>query len=219
MSRQQEFLEMMRESLGEPTSRVPVPQSAYARYENVLPPSLLDIWRLDGWSGYHGGLVWTTHPAEYDSIVASCIADTPLAGRDRFHVIQRDAFGGLVVWAEKHGRAFSVCSIDRRIMAYSQDFAAPNDDFDLTLLIRLSDFDRELADVEDDDGQWLFERARNSLGPLDPQTMYGFVPALALGGPARLENLRKVRIDVHLELLRGLGAPEVPCWGTKIPTG
>jgi len=51
----------------------------------------------------------------------------------------------------------------------------------------------------------LFEHARETLGTLAPDEMYGFVPALMLGGSASLANLQRFKADVHLILLSQLG--------------
>jgi hypothetical protein len=40
--------------------------------------------------------------------------------------------------------------------------------------------------------------------------MYGFAPALAVGGVMTLEHLRKVKVDQHLTILRQLAAPSFP---------
>lgn len=39
--------------------------------------------------------------------------------------------------------------------------------------------------------------------------MYGFEPALALGGEPTLDNLRKVKLDQHLTMLRQLAVPRL----------
>jgi hypothetical protein len=64
--------------------------------------------------------------------------------------------------------------------------------------------------MEDDEGEGLFERALAQLGPLSKDELYGFEPALVLGGPCRIENLRKLRLDVHLSILRQFEAPRIP---------
>ncbi|WP_241150818.1 T6SS immunity protein Tdi1 domain-containing protein, partial [Pseudomonas viridiflava] len=46
---------------------------------------------------------------------------------------------------------------------------------------------------ERNDVDYLFELALKKLGPLDPDEMYAFVPALALGGSMELKNLKKVK--------------------------
>ncbi|RMM82688.1 T6SS immunity protein Tdi1 domain-containing protein, partial [Pseudomonas savastanoi] len=43
-----------------------------------------------------------------------------------------------------------------------------------------------------------------NLGQLQSDEMYGFVPALALGGPVELKNLQKVKTTEHLMFLSQL---------------
>lgn len=62
-------------------------------------------------------------------------------------------------------------------------------------------FGTEAYDLKDVVDQPLFERALAKLGPLDHDTMYGFVPALALGGEPSLERLQKLDAHVHLDIL------------------
>ena len=60
---------------------------------------------------------------------------------------------------------------------------------------------RKSFDTNDENEKPLFERALAKLGPLDHDTMYGFVPALALGGKAMLDNLQKLDAHVHLNII------------------
>ncbi|MNJ79554.1 hypothetical protein D3C77_776150 [compost metagenome] len=50
----------------------------------------------------------------------------------------------------------------------------------------------------------LFKSALKKLGQLKSDEMYGFVPALALGGAMELKNLQKVKTIEHLEFLSQL---------------
>ncbi|MNR22463.1 hypothetical protein D3C85_1394140 [compost metagenome] len=50
----------------------------------------------------------------------------------------------------------------------------------------------------------LFEPARERLGTLAADEMYGFVPALMLGGSDSLERLEKLKAVEHLVLLAQL---------------
>ncbi len=47
----------------------------------------------------------------------------------------------------------------------------------------------------------MFDRALELKGPVGPGTMYGFVPAVALGGPIRVDNIEVVDAQVHMQLL------------------
>jgi hypothetical protein len=70
---------------------------------------------------------------------------------------------------------------------------------------------RSSYDLKGVDGKPLFERALARLGALDHDTLYGFVPALALalGGEARLDRLQKLDADVHLDILSQVTAVQV----------
>ena len=62
-------------------------------------------------------------------------------------------------------------------------------------------------DSNDFDG--MFHPAFKKLGRLKHDEMYGFVPALALGGPATLEHLQKVKAVEHLVVLAQLAPLDV----------
>ena len=66
------------------------------------------------------------------------------------------------------------------------------------------------CDLDDELGKPLFKRAASKLGLLEPDEIYGFAPAIVLGGKMRLENLVKLKLDVHLTILRQLAAPTLP---------
>lgn len=51
----------------------------------------------------------------------------------------------------------------------------------------------------------LFARTLKKLSELSPGEVYGFFPALAMGGSARLDTLRKVKALEHLAFLAQLG--------------
>jgi len=61
-----------------------------------------------------------------------------------------------------------------------------------------------------------FGSARVKLGPLEPHEIYGFEPAIVLGGKVLLENLAKVNANVHLTILRQFADPELPFSGIDI---
>ncbi|MNG40288.1 hypothetical protein D3C84_1288040 [compost metagenome] len=56
--------------------------------------------------------------------------------------------------------------------------------------------------MEDDQGEFLFERALEKFGALDESELYGFEPALFVGGTASLDHLVKCNLEVHLMILR-----------------
>ncbi|MGC1333460.1 T6SS immunity protein Tdi1 domain-containing protein [Pseudomonas sp.] len=59
-------------------------------------------------------------------------------------------------------------------------------------------------DPEYNDVDHLFKKARKKLGALLPDEMYGFAPALMLGGSGSLASVEKVKAVEHLMLLSQL---------------
>lgn len=68
---------------------------------------------------------------------------------------------------------------------------------------------KEGCDFADVNGINLFGAALKKFGHLKHDEMYGFVPALSLGGPATLEYLQKVKAVEHLVLLAQFAPLEV----------
>lgn len=63
--------------------------------------------------------------------------------------------------------------------------------------------------MEYNDFDDLFQPAKKKLGTLSRDEMYGFVPAIMLGGSDALDNLKKVRSVEHLVFLSQLSDLEV----------
>jgi hypothetical protein len=81
-----------------------------------------------------------------------------------------------------------------------------SDEFDDKIALFFASQNRESNDLDD-----LFQLALKKLGSLQPDEMYGFVPALALGGPGDLKHLQKLKTIEHLTFLSQL-AP-LTDWG------
>ncbi|MDN7576859.1 DUF1851 domain-containing protein [Burkholderia contaminans] len=70
--------------------------------------------------------------------------------------------------------------------------------------------DKEACELSDESGTPMFERALKTLGPLEPDEMYAFEPALIAGGKMLVEKLAKVKLDQHLTILGQLAPPTLP---------
>lgn len=75
---------------------------------------------------------------------------------------------------------------------------------EFALRLFFSNRDREENDFAD-----LFSPALRRLGQLKHDDMYGFVPALALGGSAALTHLKKVKAVEHSVLLAQLAPLQI----------
>ncbi|MEN5301496.1 GAD-like domain-containing protein [Pseudomonas sp. TWI628] len=185
------------EEVGEPTHRQEVPTSTIERYKGKLPDKLLQYWIEHGWCGYGDGLFWTVNPLEYEGVVASMLESANLETYDKFHLIARGAFGDLYLFGERTGFSLKIAPHIGRYIGSKRE-VTPSD------MDRLVQSFFACRDLDSNDFDDLFEPAKNSLGILGPDEMYGFVPALVFGGPIRLDNLEKLKAIEHLVLLSQL---------------
>jgi hypothetical protein len=178
-----------------------VPPEKIERFRGKLPDQLLKYWQEYGWCGYAKGLFWTVDPDEWEDELEAWIGDTPFMEQDTYYVIGRTAFGGLILWGEKSGDSLEVVTPYGMIFPYDQTHYLREHGSDLQIQLFFSANSRDAFEFKDESGNPLFERALAALGPLDHDTLYGFVPALALGGKAELKNLQKLDAHVHLDIL------------------
>ncbi len=192
-----EYFEYFLKQFGPPVERRWVPQSSIDRYRGKLPDQLLAYWEEHGWTGYADGLFWTVDPQEYEPVVDAWLGDTSFMEDDVYHVIARGAFGEIYFLGERSASRLSIVAVDAVMM---KPFSPPSDR-DRAVLAFFSAQNRGANDLCDVNGKRLFTRALKKLGPLKYDEMYGFVPALALGGPATLNHLQKVKAIEHLVML------------------
>lgn len=184
-------------------------QERLAKFRGKLPDQLLKYWHQYGWSGYGNGLFWLVDPDEYEPALEAWIGDTPFMEQDTYYVIARSAFGEMFLWGTKSGQSLRVMSQWGMIFPSDEtaEVAAGKGDFLLRTFIEFQD--RIKLDQKDFLDNLLFQRALKAFGPLASDEMYGFEPALALGGKADLKNLRKVKAVEHLVMLAQLGDRKV----------
>lgn len=187
-----------------------VPHSVIELYRGRLPDRLLGYWREHGWAGYSNGRFWTVNPQDYEPALDAWIGDTEFMEKDAYHVIGRSAFGELYFWGESTGNSLSIMPWDG--LAFPTGGAEKyivQGKADEAMGWFFSAKEPEDFDVEDNMGRPLFDRALKKLGALEHDEMYGFVPALALGGTASLKNLQVVKAVEHLVLLAQLAPLKV----------
>jgi len=187
------------EKLGTPTCQLPVADPSIDLYTGRLPHQLLDYWSQHGWCGFGKGIFWLVNPQEYDCVVNAWLENTKFAKYDNYHLIARSAFGDLYFWGEKTGASLKISSILSRYVTRTSMYTGDQLD---------KGFPAFLLSISTDSNNYgdLFEPAYQRLGPLAPDEMYGFVPAIMLGGPNTLEHLAKLKAVEHLILLSQLAS-------------
>lgn len=199
------------DEFGEATQRTDVPNESVEKWRGKLPAQLLKYWQEEGWCAYANGLLWTVNPEEYEDLVNEWLHDTAFEQLDSFHVIARSAFGELYACGEKTGPKLKILCPTHALIALAKDLHPKTSErLDFEIRGLFGNRMKEDCDLKDEDRKPLFERALKKLGPLASDEMYGFEPAIIAGGRMRLENLRKVKLDQHLTILRQLAAPQIP---------
>ncbi|NQD54408.1 DUF1851 domain-containing protein [Pseudomonas sp. CM25] len=199
------------EYFGEATQRTSVPEASFEKWKSILPPVLIQYWKNEGWAGYANGLFWTVNPDDYEHIKDAWLKDTPIESLDKFHVIARSAFGNLYLCGEKTGHSTSIICNHNEILAVKnrlkiKELTAQN----ITIQSLFGTSEPEDYDNTDSNGKPLFERALKKYGPLAPDEIYGFEPALVAGGKPTLQNLCRLKLDPHLLILRNFDTPRLP---------
>lgn len=199
------------EKFGEATRSAAVPASVIAFWENKLPSKLLAYWREEGWASYANGRLWTVNPDEYEDIKECWLEDTPFKVLDKFHVIARSAFGSLYLCGERTGRSVTISCMNSEILALKSDLKPKNqEDKNLSIQSFFGSRKPKDFDVADSSGRSMFDQAMSKFGALESDEMYGFEPALILGGSVVPSNISRVKLDSHLHMLRMLGDPGLP---------
>jgi hypothetical protein len=171
----------------------PVPERIINKYRYKLPDQLISYWKQYGFSGYGKGLFWVVNPEEYDDVLDTWLGETHFVEQDALYVIARSAFGDLFVWGDKTGQGIKI------VPSYGMIFPGDNSERirkgmqDKLIQWFFSGQDKKSLDDNDEYEKPMFDRAYKLLGELAPDEMYGFEPALVLGGKAVVENLRKVK--------------------------
>ncbi|PAY01975.1 MULTISPECIES: GAD-like domain-containing protein [Pseudoalteromonas] len=183
-------------------------------YKGLLPDNLLEYWKEYGFCGWGAGRLWMVNPADYQDVLDSWLKSTRFEqmqrdGLDNFSVIAIDAFGEVYIWGKNSGNSLSITSCYGMIFPTFNDQEFIEDGKELTLDLFFANKVSSEIDLTDHNEQPLFERAVEKLGPLENGEIYGFVPALALGGEPKLENLQKVKATEHLAFLADLGEKRV----------
>lgn len=195
-----EDFEYFLEKMGPAFDQQLVPPSSIERYRGKLPEQLLKYWEEYGWCGYADGLFWTVNPQDYEPVLEAWIGETSFMEQDAYHIIARGAFGHLYFWGEKTGHTLTISSLG--------SFAMPRAPSTASLDRKAQWFFGMMKRARNDFGDY-FAPALKKFGRLKADEMYGFVPAIALGGPSEFEHLEKLKIVEHLVILAQLADLEV----------
>ncbi|MBD2793237.1 DUF1851 domain-containing protein [Xenorhabdus sp. 42] len=195
---------------GEATQHRAVPNEAIEKWKGRLPDQLLHYWETEGWNSYQDGLFSIVNPDDYEDIVDMWLKDKPFESMDLYHVIGKSGFGDLCLCGEERGTNLTIsCAFNAIYYNQKNAYVKNKQDADLDISTFFSSRAADLFDLEDNDGIWIFAKAIEKYGPLSENEIFGFEPALVLGGKVSLENINKLDMFVHLDALRQIADPEI----------
>lgn len=190
--------------------KIPVPEESIKYYKGRLPDTLLSYWKEYGWCSYAQGMLKLVNPKEYESIVDLWLKDTPFSNSDKYHLIALGAFGDMVLWGEKNANDLSINATYGLIFYNDKSKRLEREDgYELSLKILFVAAQKEDFDLEDNNGNYLFEKTKALYGKLYPDEIYGFAPALAMGGECSIKHLKKMNAKSYLTFLAELGSKNI----------
>ncbi|URZ07502.1 T6SS immunity protein Tdi1 domain-containing protein [Clostridium felsineum] len=155
-------------------------------YREKVPTELLSVWSKYGFGCILDGYLKVINPYEYKSIMEMSYfrADVSIP-------IFITAFGDIITWEEnryigviryKKG-SFQIIS-----SGFKYFFNDLQDDYFIEKYLELDKYNEAIE----------------KYGELEYDECFGYVPLLGLGGSEKVENLKKVKIKEHIELITQL---------------
>ena len=198
------------EQFGAPTASQRVSSRTIAKFQGKLPDQLLEYWQRFGFCSFRMGLFSIVDPDEYEEDMETWIGDTDIVERDSYYVIARTSFGKLFLWGTHTGYMYNITPSLGWVYAedrHSQKIKTEGADKYLRYFF--SALTPESVDSKGNDRKLLHDRATAKLGQLGSDEVFAFEPSLMTGGEAKLENIEKRNVHIHLSVLSQLGHREV----------
>lgn len=201
-----DFISLFVEEFGEPEIKVPVPTHVVSKYTGVAPDSLINYWKAYGFSSFGNGIVWMTNPDDYVTTLRLWFGGIRELNYADFIVFCRTAFGEMFALNVKSGHVVNINPLGGFVMG-SRDALEKSRSAEDSIRSFFATLEVEDLDILDENDSPLFDRAVKKLGGLAESEIYGFEPMLVLGGSASIQNVMKLRMDVHLDIMRNFTEP------------
>ncbi|MBB4010678.1 GAD-like domain-containing protein [Allorhizobium taibaishanense] len=197
----------MIKKLGEPEQAQIVSKEEADSYRGRLPDALLNFWQEHGRGSYKDGTYWICDPAPYRGVIDEIFKFDPKYRPEEMTAIGYDGLGELWIWH----REFYDITVTLKLSEVSNppDSSRTDSktgekfspDFSIgTYIASIRNYDPPC----DDDGEPLIPQAIARLGRLNHDEIYGYVPALMLGGQNMASSLQKFSAPEHMMFLASL---------------
>lgn len=153
------------------------------KYKEVISEELISVWKIYGFGSILNGYLKIINPDEYKEII-----DNSYFRANVSIPIFATAFGDIINWEEN--------KYIRMIKYKDGIFKGISSGFDFFWEDVITDyFCKEFFELDK------YNKAISKLGELEYDECFGYIPLLALGGSEKVENLKKVKIKEHIELI------------------
>ncbi|MBW3067996.1 glutamyl-tRNA amidotransferase [Actinomyces sp. 594] len=181
----------------------PASREHLERFKDVLPASVLQLWRRFGFDGFGDGRWWFTDPLQWQPVVDAWLENTPTPfPEQKWWCLSRTAMGDMELWGEVSGPALTITPTlgwIRPDAGQAQGMADP------VMRERMGCLTLTMAQkdtFEDHDtGQLLVDWAIEHLGLLGPGQVYGLTPAYCFTGRASTSQMGIEDATAHLTFL------------------
>lgn len=160
-----------------------IKQELIQKYKTIVPDELTKIWEDYGFCRLMGGYLKVINPEDYQEL----LNETYFRGNISVPILTT-AFGDIVTLEEsqyigmvkyKNGNFVMLAKNFKRFMQNLRD------DYFLEKYFQVPQY----------------TEAVNKFGKLEQDECFGYVPLLGLGGSEKVDNLDKVKIREHIELI------------------
>jgi hypothetical protein len=195
-----DMLDYMVRTLGPPRQAQLVSTEETAAYKDRVPPRLIRFWQEQGRGSYFDGMYWICDPAPFTDVLDYLFKDDPEFVSADMTAVAYTAFGQVKVWDRRRANMSLYfpesqvhCPPERSHINSLTGERFP-DDYMIATTVAIVSSEYLPSTLE------FLQAARSRLGPLAPGEVYGFFPALQLGGAYAVENLRRVKAAEHFML-------------------
>lgn len=160
-----------------------VPEETIARYQELLPPIVLQLWRDHGWCSYDNGFLWLVDPDELRGPLREWLG----ADAERAQPFLRTGLGEVAFW------------LDSKVGLLDVESDRINEFGNADLFFWYPLCDDEYLDKAI--GRKDFRAAFKRLGEIEHDECYARTPPLSLGGDYSAKALQRANLLEHLSLL------------------
>lgn len=167
--------------------------------DGVVPQEFIDFLAIFGEASFLNGRLHVCDPARYAGLGPLLFGSDPDFGTTPSALIAYSAFGKLWFWNAKFG-VHTVDITNGHVICASLVANTLNKPTHGRHIYVPFAMPAEHFDSLDNEGKWLFDRAKRALGELEAGECYGYVPLLSLGGERKLANLKRLRALEHFAI-------------------